>query len=256
MAQLVQMLDNEKQELANSIEFADAHCHLNLFENANRVVTECRKKGVGTIMATGGSGRDNAENAALASLDSVFAVIGISPDFSSSDAIFISEIEKLVKGSRKIVGIGEIGLDLRVVDRSGLEAQRSVFIEQVRIAKNLGLPVVIHSRGLMAEIVKVLDEERVKGAMFHFFDGDEKQAVELARKGHFISIPPTVSGKRKKVIKALDIRSIVVETDSPIVGKTPAEVIGICESIAKIKGISLEEVAARTTENIRRLFYI
>jgi TatD DNase family protein len=131
-----------------------------------------------------------------------------------------------------------------------------VFSEQVRIAKDIGLPIVIHSRGYLDEVVKVLEQERVRGAMFHFFDGDEKQAVELAAKGHFISIPPADTGKRRRIIKEVGIRSLVVETDSPVVGRTPADVIGVCETIAKVKGITLEEAAANTTENIRRLFFI
>ena len=243
-------------ELAVGTEFTDAHCHLNLFDDAKFVLAESRGMGVGIVIATGGSGKDNAENAALANLDGVFAVVGVSPDFWSSDSEQIRGLERMIKGSEKIVGIGEIGMDSKVVGGNPLELQRKVFVEQVRIAKDLGLPVVIHSRGFLNDIAKILDEERIKGAMFHFFDGDEKQAAELAGKGHFISIPPVDTGKRRRIMKAVGIESLVVETDSPIVGKSPTDVIGVCETIARIKGMSLEEVAAKTTENIRRLFYI
>lgn len=256
MIQESRSLAIEKSELANRAEFADAHCHLNLFKNPGEVVAESRKKGVGTVITAGGSGKDNVENAGLAETDGVFAVVGVSPDFSASDSAFIGKLAKLVKSSKKVVGIGEIGLDSKVLDRNPFEVQMKVFSDQVRAAKDIGLPIVIHSRGFLNEIVKVLDEERVRGAMFHFFDGDEKQAVELAGKGHFISIPPADTGKRRRVIKEVGIGSLVVETDSPVVGKSPADVIGVCEIIAKVKGITLEEAAARTTENIRRLFFI
>ena len=256
MVQEAQLVTVEKRVTANVMEFADAHCHLNLFKNARDVLSESRKKGIGTVVTAGSSGRDNTENLELAGIDGVFAVVGISPDFSATDSAFIGKLVKLIKGNKKIVGIGEIGLDAKVVASNPFEVQMKVFSEQVGIAKDIGLPIVIHSRGYLDEVVKVLEQERVRGAMFHFFDGDEKQAVELAGKGHFISIPPADTGKRRRIIKEVGIGSLVVETDSPVVGRTPADVIGVCETIAKVKGITLEEAAATTTENIRRLFFI
>ncbi len=238
------------------MEFADAHCHLNLFENVNEAVGDAWKKGVGLIITAGGSGKDNAETLKMVEHEHVFGVVGIGPDFSAKDSHFVKEIEKQVKSNRKIVGIGEIGIDMKVADVNNLALQEEIFTKQVRIAKDLDMPIVIHSRHALEKTVDIIEREKIKRVMFHFFEGDEKQARELAKKGYLISIPPIKSGKRKRIIKEVDLKSIVVETDSPIVGKTPADVIRVCETIAELKGVSLEEVATITTENIRRLFYI
>ncbi len=237
-------------------EFTDAHCHLNLFKNPQHEMAEARKKGVHLVIAAGGSDKDNNDILKLLEIDSVFAVIGIGPDFSTRDHSKVAEIGKIIKSSRKIVGIGEIGMDEKAMAENNIELQERIFRAQLGIARALYLPVVIHSRGRLDQVTRIMEEEKAGKALFHFFEGDEKQASELAQKGHLISIPPAMTGRRKRIINELSLNSIVVETDSPVVGKGPADVIGVCETIAKLKGVTLEEVAARTTENIRRLFYI
>ena len=90
--------------------------------------------------------------------------------------------------------------------------------------------------------------------MFHFFEGDEAKASELAELGYLISIPPIESSRRKRVINELSIDSIAVETDSPVVGKSPLDVIRIVEWIAEIKGISFDDASMRITQNVKKLF--
>ena len=207
------------------------------------------------MITAGGSEKDNYENTRIADgAQGVFAVVGISPDFSASDSA--EGLEGLIKSSKNIVGIGEIGIDAKVVDKASLDIQRNVFEGQLDIAKDLGLPVVIHSRGALDEIIGILDKKGIRNAIFHFFEGDEAQAKLLSEKGHLISIPPVETGRRKRVIKNIGLSNLVAETDSPVVGKTPADVLDVCKKIAEIKGASLEDVAASTTENIRRHFYI
>ncbi len=209
------------------------------------------------MITAGGSGKDNLENIKIANdSEGVFVVVGISPDFSSSEFGAVKDLEVLIRSSKKIVGIGEIGIDAKAVEKANLDIQRKVFGAQLDIAKDLGLPVVIHSRGSMDEVMRILEEKNVRNAVFHFFEGDEEQARSLSERGHLISIPPVETGRRKRVIKNTSLSNIVAETDSPVVGKTPADVLGVCAGIAETKGLSLEEVAAATTENIRRHFYI
>jgi len=251
-----QTLDVEKLELAIKTEFTDAHCHINLFKNPIATIREARGKGVSAMIAAGGSWKDSVEVAALSREEPVFAVVGIGPDFVASDSAFVSKLEELIKSSRKIVGIGEIGIDVKVTGQNKREQQEETFSKQLHLAKSLELPVVIHSRGALKEIMEMLTEMQIRKAMFHFFEGDEKQAEELAERGYLISIPPAETSRREKIIQKLSLDSLVAETDSPIVGKTPADVIEVCKTIAKLKGVSLEEVAEQTTENIRNLFYI
>ncbi len=246
----------ERQDHAPIQEFSDAHCHLNLFDNPQAVLMEAREKGVGLVITAGGSAKDSMESARIAGADRVFAVIGVGPDFATSDSQFTGMIEPMIKGNMKIIGIGEVGLDAKDVEKNSMELQKRVFEEQAAIAKRLGVPIVIHCRGMLPDVMQVIERVGTSKAMFHFFDGDEKQAAGLAAKGFLISIPPALTSKRKRVIKELSLSSLVVETDSPVVGKTPDDVIEVCREIAEIKGVGLEEVAARTTENIRRLFSI
>lgn len=245
------------QRLKVTTEFSDAHCHLNLFADPLDAIARARGAGVGLMITSGGSAKDNLENARIADASQgVFAVVGISPDFTGSESGAVVGLEALIKSSKKVVGIGEIGLDAKVVERSALDVQRSAFAAQLDLAKDLGIPVVIHSRGFLDEVARMLDERSMRNALFHFFDGDEAQAKALSEKGHLISIPPALTSKRKRVIKNISLSNIVVETDSPVVGRTPADVLDVCKAIAEIRGVSLEDVAAATTENIRRHFYI
>ncbi len=246
----------ERQETAQWQEFSDAHCHLNLFKDPAAVLDRARKKGVGLVITSGGSEKDSVEGARLASVEQAFAVIGVGPDFAARDAGFVDGLERMIKENMKIVGIGEIGLDAKVAEKEGTGLQKRLFEEQAAIAERLGVPIVIHCRGMLGDAMDILERVGTSKAMFHFFDGDEKQAVALAGMGFFISIPPALTSKRKRVIKEVSLSSLVVETDSPVVGEAPDDVIEVCTEIAGIKGVSLEEVAAKTTENIRRLFNI
>ncbi len=252
--QITQTVTRMSQELLP--EFSDAHCHLDLFKDPNKIIEESKKNGVGLMIAAGDSKANSLACIKLANGASVFTVIGIGPDFSVSDSEFVDEIETEILKNPQIIGIGEIGLDAKLAKEISIEQQKSIFERQIDIAKSLDLPIVIHSRGAIKEVMRIVESKKVKKAVFHYFEGDEKQAIELACKGYTISIPPFETAKRKRVIKALGINNLVAETDAPVVGKTPIDVKKVVETIANIKGISLEDAASKTTENIRRLFYI
>jgi TatD DNase family protein len=245
------------QALKVSLEFSDAHCHLPLFSKPAETIANARNEGVGLIITSGGNAKDNLESIKIANgAQGVFATIGIGPDSASSESDFVEGMADLVRSSRKVIGIGEIGIDVKAAGHAGLEIQRKVFGEQLDIAVELDLPVVIHSRGALDEISAMLEKKGVRSAVFHFFEGDERQAKALAGRGYLISIPPVETGRRKRVIKSISVNSIVAETDSPVVGRDPTDVVKVCKTIAALKGISIEDVASATTENIRRLFYI
>ncbi|MGI0141900.1 MAG: TatD family hydrolase [Candidatus Micrarchaeales archaeon] len=237
-------------------ELSDAHCHLNLFENPEQTVKECAAHGMKIILATGGSSKDNLQVSELAHGDIVFGIVGISPDFVQEQN-GINELAKLVKENRKIIGIGEIGLDFKITqDEKQVERQKEVFEQQIVIAKELELPIVIHSRGSLHEVFRILDKNNVKRAMFHFFEGNGSDAKELESRGYIMSVPPVENSKRKDAIRHIDLKNIVVETDSPVVGKTPLDVNRSLEMISKIREIEVSELARVTTDNLREFFYI
>ncbi len=249
---MLSQLVKDRESVLVGNELVDAHCHLDLFAEPQVAAKDARFGGVNLIITAGGSKSSSLAAIRIADGELVFAVIGVDPEWAGSDYSFIGEISSLIKSHKKIVGIGEIGLDYKVgTDRRN---QTEVFEMQIDIAKSLDVPIVIHSRGAIEDVIEMVKEKEVKKAIFHFFEGDDEQAVELSRLGYLISIPPIESSRRRRIINELGIDSIAVETDSPVVGKSPLDVIRTVEWIAEIKGISFNEASMRITQNVKKLF--
>lgn len=259
---MVECLEQSTQQIrrietkAAPYRLSDAHCHLDLYPNPEEIVEEAWMKGLERIITAGSNRESNLKTLDIAKGSVAFAVVGISPDFSGGDFEFIDELAEIIKRNRNIVGVGEVGLDFKIVGRVPAEIQKQAFLKQIEIAKALEVPLVIHSRGALNEVVEILERSEVERAVLHFFEGDEEQAKALEKRGYLISIPPVRSGRRRRVIKALDINSIVSETDAPVVGKTPLDVMEVVEEIAGIKNIGLGEVSELITETIKDYFYI
>lgn len=235
--------------------FADAHCHLELFDDPSSAVEEARKSGVGIIITAGSNASSNVKMLELAK-GGVYGVAGISPDFSVSEGRHIEELAELIKMNKNIIGIGEIGLDSTIIESVAMEKQKEAFEKQLEVAKLLEIPVVLHARKAIDQVIKILEEKEVEKAVFHFFEGNEEHARMAEKKGYLISIPPGESSRRKRVIKAIGLNSIVAETDSPAVGKSPADVVKVIQQIAELKRITLEEAGEQITKTIKEYFYI
>lgn len=235
---------------------ADAHCHLDLFDDPATVVNEAISKGVSVIITSGGSRKGNEMTSNLAKGLNVYGVIGIDPTFAAVDHEYVEQSIDLIKKNVHLIGIGEIGLDAKVEDKAKPDIQKEVFMAQIDIANDLGIPVVVHSRGRMKEVIKIFDEHPADRAMFHFFEGDEDQARYLAKRGHMISIPPRESARMKRVIKEIDLTHIVAETDAPVAGKAPSDVRSVVELISSIKNIDFSEAAERVSDNVKGFFHI
>ncbi|MGC9204762.1 MAG: TatD family hydrolase [Candidatus Micrarchaeia archaeon] len=245
-----------EQNQLTKAEFGDAHCHLNLFEDPRKAIESAILEGISTIVTAGGSNKDNAETAMLANGTNVYGVIGISPDFVNEYGDE-TQLEGLVKSSRNIVGIGEIGIDRKITqDEKLIEKQIEIFKMQLEVAERLEVPVVVHSRGALNETISILEEMSIKRVLFHFFEGDEVDAKRIEGLGYFASVPPIESSKRYRMIKALSLKSILLETDSPVVGKTPADVKKSALIVANAKGLGVDYVAEKTLDNLREFFYI
>ncbi len=248
---LKQVTENKEPILIGN-ELIDAHCHLDMFPDPEIIKKDSKFGGLSTIITAGGSRASSLAAIRIADGEMVFAVIGIDPQSAATDEDFIDDITGFVKANKKIIGIGEIGLDYKVGPEKAL--QKRVFERQIELAKSLDMPIVVHSRGAIADVIEIVKRHAVSKAMFHFFEGDETVAKELAGLGYLISIPPTESSRRKRVINALNISNISVETDSPVVGKSPLDVIRTVEWISELKGLPFNETSARITENVKKLF--
>ncbi|MEM6700622.1 MAG: TatD family hydrolase, partial [Bacteroidota bacterium] len=162
---------------------------------------------------------------------------------------------------RSFVAVGEIGLDL-YWDRTFFEQQKAAFRQQIQWAKELGLPIVIHSRESTWEVIEILraaQDESLRG-IFHCFGGNVEEAKAITELGFYLGIGGVLTFKKAKLdetLKEVDLQHIVLETDAPYLAPTPyrgkrnesAYIRIIAEKLAEVKGVSLKEVAAKTSQN-------
>ena len=196
-----------------------------------------------------------------------YAMMGLHPGYVKEDWEQQLAIIKdyLFKGN--YIAVGEIGIDL-YWDKTFIEEQKSAFSQQVNWAKELNLPIVIHAREAFQEIFEILDvlhDDRLKG-IFHCFTGDSDQAKKaLSYKGFKLGIGGVLTYKKAeldKVLENIDLRNIVLETDSPYLPPVPyrgkrnesSYLVHIAEKLADVYQISLKEVEETTTNNTFELF--
>lgn len=196
-----------------------------------------------------------------------FAMMGLHPCSVNSDVDRQLNIIEQWLIQRKFIAIGEIGIDL-YWDKTFFKEQQLAFRKQIQWAKKFSLPYVIHSRNSFDEVMEIVEEfknDNLKG-VFHCFSGNVKQAEEVISSGGFmLGIGGVVTFKNSgldKVVKAIDLKHIVLETDAPYLAPVPYRgkrnnpnyLLLIAKKIAEIKNIDIEEVAAITTKNAQTIF--
>ena len=156
-----------------------------------------------------------------------------------------------------------MGLDHWVVkDATDRDLQRQIFAEFIALSNELNLPLNVHSRSAGRVTVQFLKEQGARRVLLHAFDGKASAALQGAAVGFFFSIPPSVirSVQKQKLVRALPLERLLLETDSPVLGPDPAarneprNLRVACQAVADLKGVPFEEVAERTTANARQLF--
>ena len=197
----------------------------------------------------------------------IYAAVGVHPhdaeNMKDSDLLTLKEMSK----HKKVVAIGEIGLDY-YYDFSPKEAQRKWFIEQLKLAKQLDLPVIIHSRDACQETFEIIRESGVKNGVIHCFSGSKEMAQEYVKRGFYIGIGGSLTFKNAKktveVVETISLDNIVIETDAPYLTPVPhrgkrndsSYLSYVVEKIAEIKNTSAEDVARITMKNAKDLFGI
>jgi len=199
--------------------------------------------------------------------DHCFAMMGLHPCSVNSNYQDELLVIKQWLQKRKFSAIGEIGIDL-YWDKTFLQQQQDAFRTQINLAKEYQLPYVIHSRNSFNEVMEIVNEfknDSIK-AVFHCFSGNVQQAEEVIAAGNFkLGIGGVVTFKNSgldKVVEAIDLKHLVLETDAPYLapiphrGKRnePGYLVSIAKKIAEIKNISVEEVASVTTQNSIEVF--
>ena len=179
----------------------------------------------------------------------------------------LQHVEDLLS-KRKFIAIGEIGIDL-YWDKTTLEIQQDAFKHQIRLAKQYKLPIVIHCRNAFDEIFEVLDSEKSDDlfGIFHCFTGDLEQAKRAISFNMKLGIGGVVTFKNggiDKFLNQIDLKHIVLETDSPYLAPAPyrgkrnesAYIIKILEKLSELYGVSKEDIAKMTTENSKAIFKV
>ncbi|MCD6419794.1 MAG: TatD family hydrolase [Synergistetes bacterium] len=248
----------------------DSHCHLNdpaFDKDIEEVIKRSRDNGVEYCVVIGYDVKSSKKAIEMAEkYNCVYATVGIHPEESKNAGDReLAEIEKLTEHP-KVVGIGETGLDYYHIF-SPIEKQKEIFIKQLKLARKLNLPVVIHSREAEPDTFDIVKEyaKDIKGVM-HCFSGTLKMAKLYTELKFYISISGAVTFRKaktlKEVVKGIKIKDILIETDAPYLtphpyrGKRnePSYLPYIADAVAKIKELPLEEVALHTSHNTRNLF--
>jgi len=259
-------MNEPKAEVAVKSPVVDSHCHLFLLErDPSEVLRHARAAGVGSVVCPGIDAETSRRSLELAdALPDVFATAGMHPhDASRFDARAGSEIEELLSNPR-VVAVGECGLDFYRM-RSPQEDQERTFRAQVSLARDAGLPLVVHVREAWEPILRLLDEgsERV---VLHCFTGDVETARECVARGWFLSFAGNITYPKSDHIReaaaSIPLDRVLVETDSPYLApqrirgrdNEPANVMDVIDAIARLRGQPVENVRIATAANARTAF--
>ncbi len=198
--------------------------------------------------------------------DGLFAAVGVHPnDAQLFNDETRDELKRLLEHP-KVVAVGEIGMDY-YWDKTSPVLQETVFRKQIQLAKDVGLPIIIHNRNAARDILKILKSEGVAGltGVFHCFSEDAAVANDVLALGFRISFTGNLTFKKSTlpaVAKDVPLDRLLLETDCPFLSpeprrgrrNEPAHVIYIAEKLAEIKGLSLGEICDKTTDNAVKLF--
>ena len=247
----------------------DTHTHINMIEGleTSQVISNAIEYGVDKIIVPSAYPKDIEQVMELVNnYDNVYGMLGVHPTEVKDWTDDLIEKIKEYSKNKKIVAIGEIGLDY-YWDKSFNDLQKEVFIKQIKLANELNLPISIHDREAHKDTYDILKEYN-KGSkiVLHCFSGSLEFAKECIKEGWYLGLGGVVTFKNaikmKEVATNIPLEKLLIETDAPYLtpvpyrGKEnqPAYVKFVAEEIAKLKNISFEEVDKITTQNAKEVF--
>ena len=251
----------------------DSHSHLNdekFDEDREKTIDEIVKSGVTNFITAGYSVESSKKAIEIAKkYDFIYTTAGVSPNDipQDEDELWkqLAEIENIAKNNGKVLAIGEIGLDY-YWNTENKELQKLAFIEQIKIANKLNLPIVIHTREAVMDTLQILKENKVENTgIFHCCPQNRELIKEGLKLGFYISFAGPITFKNSKnaveMINLVPNDRILIETDSPYLApepvrgtrNTPSNVKFVAQKIADVKGLTLEKVEKITFENTKRI---
>ena len=258
------------------LEFFDSHAHLDdekFNEDREEVIQKIKEAGITKFISAGYSLEGSKKAIELSNkYEFIYATSGISPnDIPQTEQelwIMLQEIAKIAKENSKVRAIGEIGLDY-YWNKENKDLQKKAFTEQINLANDLRLPIVIHTRDAVMDTIQILKEnEVIKKGIFHCCPLNRELVKEALKLGFYISFAGPVTFKNSKnaeeIVEMVPMNKILIETDSPYLSpeplrgrrNDPRNVKYIAQKISEIKGITLQEVAKNTYNNAKNIFGI
>jgi TatD DNase family protein len=248
----------------------DSHAHLDFRqfdEDRESVIQRAREVGLAAIVNIGTDLASSRATVALAEQhDFIYATVGVHPHSAKTITPAVLDELRALAGHRKVVAVGEIGLDY-YRDLSPRPVQRQAFADQLALATDLGLPVVIHSREAHNDVIAALRGWEGIGVM-HSYSAGPGRLEEVLELGLCVGISGPVTFPKadalRAVVAAVPLERLLVETDCPYLTpepyrgrrNQPAYVRYVVEAVARARGVPAETVARATADNVRRLFSI
>jgi TatD DNase family protein len=251
----------------------DAHCHLTYESrragNIEAVIARSVAAGVTGWITIGTDVEESGRAVELANrFDNMFATVAIHPhEAKLADAAAMNKLKELAK-NKKVVAIGETGLDFHY-EFSSRQQQSDSFIKHLELAGELNLPVVIHSRESFDETMEILEKhmEQSKSVVFHCFSGSVEQAKVVLEKGWFISLTGVVTfknaNKTREVAKLVPLDRLMIETDAPYLSpepmrkqkvNEPALLVHTAKFIAELREMPFGDFAKQVTATTKQFF--
>jgi TatD DNase family protein len=255
----------------------DSHCHIagpEFVDDLDAVVRRARDAGLAHafIILAADDGPELAQARTVADRwPDVRFSIGVHPHaagkFADEPAAAARQVETAMADQPLSRGLGEIGLDY-YYDHAPRDVQQQVFREQIRLAKNRRLPIVIHTRDAADDTFRILTEESASdvGGVFHCFTGDRDMARRVLDGGFHVSLAGIVTFRNalelREVARTVPLDRLLIETDSPFLAPVPhrgkrnepAHVVHVAHAIAELRGTSAETIGRAALDNFRRLF--
>ncbi len=251
----------------------DTHSHYNdeKFDNdRDEVIQNIANSGITTIINAGYSLESSKRAIEIANnYDFMYATVGVSPnDIENLENNYIEQIKEMAK-EQKVIAIGEIGLDY-YWNKENKETQKEIFIKQVELANQLGLPIVIHTRDAVMDTIDILKNKVNcnKKGVFHCCPLNTELIKEGLKLGFYISFAGPITFKNSKnaeeIVKMVPIDRILTETDSPYLSPEPVRgtrndsrnIKYIAQKIAQIKNMPIENIAEQIQKNAKTIFKI
>jgi len=248
-------------------QLVDTHAHLEEMEDLDSAIERARQNGVVAIVAVGSNYESNNQVLEIAAKYSslVYPALGLHPwNIEPGDSSTERNLQFIEDNIQKAVAIGEVGLDYKkdLIKKVSKDLQKEVLRSILAIAKRYNKAVTFHSRYAWRDSFNLVVESQVEKAVFHWFTGPINVVRDILSEGYFVSatLAAEYHDEHRRVIKEAPLENLMLETDSPVTYRghraEPADVVRSLNSVAELKGLPPDIIAAKTTENAKRLYGI